>query len=73
MSGAEKEQGSNSFATFNRCVRIRQVCEMTGMSKASVYRKMAQGTVPKSFKIGDSMSAWRVATIEAWIADREQT
>ena len=72
MSDAEKEPGS-SFAAFNRCVRIRQVCEMTGMSKASVYRKMADGTFPKSFKIGESMSAWRVATIEQWIADREQT
>jgi len=72
MSGAEKEQGSSS-AAFNRCVRMRQVCEMTGMSKASVYRKMTDGTFPKSFKIGESMSAWRVATIEQWIADREQT
>jgi len=71
MSGADEAQGS-SFAAFNRCVRIRQVCEMTGMSRASVYRKMADGTFPKSFKIGESMSAWRVATIEAWIAEREQ-
>ena len=72
MSDAEKEPGSSSRAAFNRCVRIRQVCEMTGMSKASVYRKMTDGTFPKSFKIGESMSAWRVATIEQWIADREQ-
>jgi prophage regulatory protein len=72
MSGAEKEQGSSSRAAFNRCVRMRQVCEMTGMSKASVYRKMADGTFPHSFKIGESMSAWRVATIEAWIADKER-
>lgn len=71
MSGAEKEQGS-SPAAFNRCVRTRQVCEMTGMSRASVYRKIADGTFPKSFKIGESMSAWRVATIEQWIADRER-
>jgi predicted DNA-binding transcriptional regulator AlpA len=46
---------------------------MTGMSKASVDRKMTDGTFPKSFKIGESMSAWRVATIEQWIAEREQT
>ena len=71
MSGAENEQGS-SFAAFNRCVRIMQVCEMMGMSKASVYRKMTDGTYPKSFKIGESMSAWRVATIEAWIAEKER-
>ncbi len=66
------EQQDNNSATFNRCVRIRQVCEMTGMSKASVYRKMADGTFPKSFKIGERMSAWRVSTFEAWITDRER-
>ncbi len=66
------EQQDNNSAAFNRCVRIRQVCEMTGMSRASVYRKIAEGTFPKSFKIGARMSAWRVSTIEAWITDRER-
>lgn len=70
MSGVDKE-GSSS-AAFNRCVRIRQVCEMTGMSRASVYRKIVEGTFPKPFKLGESMSAWRVATIETWIAERER-
>lgn len=70
MSGVEKEESSN-FAAFNRCVRIKQVCEMTAMSKASIYRKIVDGTFPKPFKIGESMSAWRVGTIEAWIAERE--
>ena len=72
MSGADQAEGG-SRAAFNRCVRIRQVCEMTGMSRASVYRKMTDGTFPKSFKIGESMSVWRVAVIEQWIAEREQT
>ena len=44
---------------------------MTGMSRASVYRKIVEGTFPKPFKLGESMSAWRVATIEAWIRERE--
>ena len=72
MSDAVQAEGG-SRAAFNRCVRIRQVCEMTGMSRASVYRKMTDGTFPKSFKIGESMSVWRVAVIEQWIAEREQT
>lgn len=57
---------------FNRCVRIRQVCEMTAMSRASIYRKVVDGSFPKPFKIGVSISAWRIATIEAWIAERER-
>ena len=61
-----------SLAVFNRCVRLRQVCAMTGMSAATIYRKMAAGQFPKSFKLGPNMSAWRVATIEQWISEREK-
>ena len=53
-------------------VKIVELMTDYKISKASVYRKMADGTFPKSFKIGESMSAWRVATIEQWIADRER-
>jgi prophage regulatory protein len=70
MSGADEAHGS-SFAAFNRCVRIRQVCEMTGIARSTIYKYIANGTFPKSFKLGQRVSVWRVATIEAWIADRE--
>ena len=73
MSGAEIKQGSSSFAAFNRCVRMRQVCEMTGMARSTIYKYIADGTFPQSFKLGQRVCVWRVATIEQWIADREQT
>jgi len=71
MSDAETQQGSSS-AVFNRCVRLRQVCEMTGMSRSSIYTHIAADTFPKPFKLGQRAVAWRVAVIEQWIADRER-
>jgi prophage regulatory protein len=71
MSGADEAQGG-SFAAFNRCVRIRQVCEMTGIARSTIYKYIADGTFPKSFKLGQRVCVWRVATIEAWIAERER-
>jgi prophage regulatory protein len=61
-----------SLATINRCVRISHVCEMTGMSRSSVYRKIAEGSFPKPFKLGERAVAWRVTVIESWIADMER-
>lgn len=69
MSTTHNNDGDDRF---NRCVRIRQVCEMTAMSRASIYRKIVEGTFPQSFKIGERMSVWRIGTIEAWIAERER-
>lgn len=70
MSDAERQDDNQ--ATFNRCVRIREVKAMTGMSHSTIYKYIAAGQFPKPIKLGLRMAAWRVSTIEAWIADREQ-
>jgi prophage regulatory protein len=44
---------------------------MTGMSRSSVYRKIAKGSFPKPFKLGERAVAWRVGVIECWISERE--
>mgnify|MGYP000483518108 CR=1 FL=1 len=49
---------------------------MMGCSKATFWRRVADGTVPPAIKIG-GMSRWRLSDIEAVIAkaeaEREQT
>ena len=70
MSTAERQDDSQ--ATINRCVRIREVKAMTGMSHSTIYKYIAAGQFPKPIKLGLRMAAWRVSTIEAWIADRER-
>ena len=70
MRGVAKQDDNQ--ATFNRCVRIREVKAMTGMSHSTIYKYIAAGKFPKPIKLGLRMAAWRVAVIEAWIAERER-
>jgi prophage regulatory protein len=47
---------------------MRAVIGLTSFSKATIYRKMDDGTFPRALKIGKSRVAWRESEIAAWIA-----
>jgi prophage regulatory protein len=44
------------------------VIDLTSFSKATIYRKVADGTFPRPLKIRKSRVAWRESDIVAWIA-----
>ena len=52
-------------------LRIHQVTETIGLSRASIYRLMRLGLFPKSIKIGIKAVGWVQAEIEMWIAERQ--
>lgn len=65
-------KNSNITVTvFDRCVRIKQVVEMVGFSKPTIYRLINKGTFPKPFNISTNCVVWRVSAIEDWIKERE--
>jgi prophage regulatory protein len=41
-----------------RLIRIRTVCEHTGLAKSTVYEHVARGLMPPAIKIGPSWGAW---------------
>jgi prophage regulatory protein len=51
-------------------VRMSQLIEIVPMSKATIWRKLKDGTFPKPVKLGDRITAWRLDQIEAWLAAR---
>lgn len=53
----------------NRIVRLPEVIAVTGLSRATIYRKMKAGTFPKRYKIGTNAIGWRRADLDAWLAD----
>ena len=55
-------------AQLDRLLPMRAVIGLTSFSKATIYRKMADGTFPRALKIGKSRVAWRESEIAAWIA-----
>jgi len=52
-----------------RIIRLRTVLERTGLSRSSIYRKIAEGTFPAQLKIGVHGAGWHESVINRWIAD----
>jgi prophage regulatory protein len=53
---------------FPPLMRLPEVMEMTGMSKATIYRYMRSGTFPKNVCLGERAVAWRGGDISEWIS-----
>ena len=54
----------------DRLLRIRQVEEITGLSRSSIYRLMQDGEFPRPVKVGPAAVRWRVSAITAWLESR---
>jgi predicted DNA-binding transcriptional regulator AlpA len=52
---------------LNRILRIKEVEHVTGLSRATIYRKMAVGAFPASVRLATQTVGWRELDIEGWI------
>lgn len=50
----------------DRLLRLPQVLEITGLSKAMVYRLVGQGKFPEPCKPGGIASRWVESEVRAW-------
>lgn len=53
--------------------RLMSVKSLTGLSRSTIYRLIAEGNFPKPIKLGARASGWRQSEIEAWIDSRSST
>ena len=53
----------------DRIVRMKTVLSRTGLSRSTIYRKIAEGTFPPRIKISVNGAGWRESDIDRWIAD----
>ena len=51
----------------NKIIRLETVCQMTGLSKASVYKQMKMDQFPKGIKLTQRAAGWDEKAIVAWI------
>lgn len=49
-------------------IRLPEVRRRTGLCRTTVYRKIADGTFPKQFKISTNCAGWYESEINAWVA-----
>ena len=54
----------------DRLLRRRQVEEITGMSRSSIYRLMQNGEFPRPVRVGPTAVRWRESEITAWLESR---
>jgi len=67
---APRELIITGLPPLERLLRIASVVDLTSLSKASIYRKVADRTFPPPLKIGKSRVAWRQSAISSWIAEQ---
>ena len=53
----------------DRIIRLRTVLDRIGLSRSTVYRKIAEGTFPSQIRISVHGAGWRESAINRWIED----
>ncbi|WP_334185875.1 helix-turn-helix transcriptional regulator [Novosphingobium sp.] len=53
----------------DRFMRIKEVVARTGLSRATVYRKIDAGTFPEQVRIAERCCGWRESAITEWMRD----
>jgi prophage regulatory protein len=50
----------------SRLVRLRELVNIVGLSRSSIYRLVSNGTFPQPIKLSERATAWRMADVRAW-------
>lgn len=50
-----------------KLIKLKDVTEMTTLSKATIYRLIKQGSFPRQISLGPRAVAWRLSDVVTWI------
>lgn len=53
----------------DRIIRLKTVLARTGLSRSTLYRKIAEGTFPAQIKISVNGAGWRESDVNRWVDD----
>jgi prophage regulatory protein len=53
----------------DRIIRLKTVVSRTGLSRSTLYRKIAEGTFPAQLRISIHGAGWRESDIDRWVND----
>jgi prophage regulatory protein len=57
------------MSNAERIIRLSTVLALTGLSRSTLYRKIAEGTFPAQLKISVHGAGWHQSAVDRWIAD----
>ncbi|OYX65166.1 MAG: DNA-binding protein [Sphingomonadales bacterium 32-64-17] len=52
-----------------RIIRLKTVLTRTGLSRSTLYRKIAEGSFPRQVPISVHGTGWHESSVDRWIAD----
>ena len=66
MSGTDSENGDRAGRPSS-ILRLRTVMARTGLTRPTLYRKIAEGTFPRQIRISTNGIGWRESAVDAWL------
>ena len=66
MPGTHSENG-DSAGRPSSILRLRTVMARTGLTRPTLYRKIAEGTFPRQIRISTNGIGWRESAVDAWL------
>ncbi|GAA6205386.1 AlpA family transcriptional regulator [Thalassotalea sp. SU-HH00458] len=51
-----------------RLIRLKEVMEITGLGRSSIYKFISEGAFPQSISLGERAVAWELSEVEEWIS-----
>ena len=56
-----------AFPSPNRFMRLKEVLDITGLSRATLYRKIQAGTFPHQHKLAERCCGWKAHEVDVWL------
>ena len=56
-----------------RVIRTEALARLLGVSKGTIWRMLAAGQLPKSFKLSPAQTVWDAQEIEDWLEAKKAT
>jgi len=56
-----------------KILRLKQVIEMTGLSRSTIYAYISKGLFPKQIALGERAVGWLLDDIEGWLQAKIKT
>jgi prophage regulatory protein len=53
-----------------RLIRLKEVMNITGLGRSSIYKFMTEGNFPQSIALGERAVAWESSEIEEWVLNK---
>jgi prophage regulatory protein len=50
----------------DRILRLNAVLDLTGLSRSTLYRKVAEGSFPRQVQLSSRCVGWRTSAITEW-------